>query len=137
MIKRKLGNTQRELPPIGLGCMGLSEFYGPPTEQATAIRLLHEAIDLGVEHFDTAEVYGLHDRGVIEAGKKADINVIALEDLKLHMPYVANDLPTGAPRLLQSADGYVATLVAGQITARHGKDTGARPGRLVRRSASL
>ncbi|MET0026689.1 MAG: aldo/keto reductase [Candidatus Thiodiazotropha sp.] len=59
MQKRKLGNTNRQLPVIGLGCMGLSEFYGPPTEQGAAIRLLHEAIELGVEHFDTAEMYGV------------------------------------------------------------------------------
>ena len=59
MFKRKLGNSQRQLPVIGLGCMGLSEFYGPPTERAAAIRLLHEAIELGVEHFDTAEMYGI------------------------------------------------------------------------------
>lgn len=45
--------------PIGLGCMGLSAFYGPPTEQAEAIKLLHAAIELGVNHFDTAEMYGL------------------------------------------------------------------------------
>lgn len=83
-----------------------------------------------------ADLYGLRDRGVIEVGKKADINVIALNDLALHMPYVANDLPTGAPRLLQRADGYVATMVAGQVTSRNGHDTGARPGRLVRSSAS-
>ena len=83
-----------------------------------------------------ADLYGLHDRGVIEVGKKADINVIALNDLSLQMPYVANDLPTGAPRLLQRAEGYVVTLVAGQITNRNGHDTGARPGKLVRRSAA-
>ncbi len=59
MQKRKLGSTNRLLPVIGLGCMGLSEFYGPPTEQGVAIRLLHEAIELGVEHFDTAEMYGI------------------------------------------------------------------------------
>ena len=83
-----------------------------------------------------ADLYGLHDRGVIEVGKKADINVIALNDLSLQMPYVANDLPTGAPRLLQRAEGYAVTLVAGQITNRNGHDTGARPGKLVRRSAA-
>lgn len=83
-----------------------------------------------------ADLYGLHDRGVIEVGKKADINVIALNDLSLQMPYVANDLPTGAPRLLQRAEGYIVTLVAGQITNRNGHDTGARPGKLVRRSAA-
>ncbi|MBT8147831.1 MAG: aldo/keto reductase [Gammaproteobacteria bacterium] len=59
MQKRKLGNSERELAAIGLGCMGLSEFYGPPTEQGAAINLLHEAIELGVEHFDTAEMYGM------------------------------------------------------------------------------
>lgn len=59
MKKRTLGNSERELPTIGLGCMGLSEFYGPPTKQRDAIKLLHEAVELGVEHFDTAEMYGL------------------------------------------------------------------------------
>ena len=59
MQRRNLGNTGKALPAIGLGCMGLSEFYGPPMEQRAAIRLLHEAIELGVEHFDTAEMYGI------------------------------------------------------------------------------
>ena len=59
MQKRTLGGTERVLPAIGLGCMGLSEFYGPPLDQSTAIKLLHEAIDLGIEHFDTAEMYGV------------------------------------------------------------------------------
>lgn len=59
MQKRKLGTTERELPAIGLGCMGLSEFYGPPMERNGAIKLLHEALELGVEHFDTAEMYGI------------------------------------------------------------------------------
>lgn len=59
MQPRILGTTQVALPPIGLGCMGLSEFYGPPTEQRAAIQLLHEAIELGVRHFDTAEMYGI------------------------------------------------------------------------------
>ena len=59
MQKRTLGTTRWELPTIGLGCMGLSEFYGPPMEHRAAINLLHEAVDLGVEHFDTAELYGI------------------------------------------------------------------------------
>jgi N-acyl-D-amino-acid deacylase len=80
-----------------------------------------------------ADLYGLSDRGVIEVGKKADINVISLDTLELNMPYVARDLPTGAPRLLQGAEGYVMTMVNGEITHRNGKDTGARPGGLVRR----
>lgn len=59
MKRRTLGKTQVVLPAIGLGCMGLSEFYGPPTERRAAIKLLHEALALGVEHFDTAEIYGI------------------------------------------------------------------------------
>lgn len=58
-MQRTLGGTNVELPAIGLGCMGLSDFYGPPTERRAAIRLLHQAIDLGVAHFDTAEIYGI------------------------------------------------------------------------------
>jgi len=56
---RVLGRTGISLPAIGLGCMGMSEFYGPPTEKSVAIKLLHKAIELGVRHFDTAELYGM------------------------------------------------------------------------------
>lgn len=69
MQKRTLGNTGRELPTIGLGCMGLSEFYGQPMEQSAAIKLLHEAIELGVEHFDTAEMYGIGSANETLLGK--------------------------------------------------------------------
>ncbi|MBI1362108.1 MAG: aldo/keto reductase [Alphaproteobacteria bacterium] len=58
-MKRAIGQTGRSLNPIGLGCMGLSGVYNAPVAPDAAVRLLHEAIDLGVEHFDTAEVYGL------------------------------------------------------------------------------
>ena len=57
--QRALGKTDRQLAAIGLGCMGLSEFYGPPTDKGAAIKLLHQAIELGVDHFDTAEMYGM------------------------------------------------------------------------------
>ncbi|MEJ2057235.1 MAG: aldo/keto reductase [Desulfofustis sp.] len=59
MQRRKLGNSEKTLPAIGFGCMGLSEFYGPPTDERAAIKLLHAAMERGVEHFDTAEMYGL------------------------------------------------------------------------------
>jgi N-acyl-D-aspartate/D-glutamate deacylase len=72
------------------------------------------------------------DRGVIAEGKKADINVIDHEHLTLHHPRPAFDLPAGGRRLLQDVSGYVATIVSGVVTRRDGKDTGARPGRLVR-----
>ena len=81
---------------------------------------------------DTAALYGLGDRGVLAPGKKADVNVIDFDGLTLRMPRVADDLPAGGARLLQEADGYVATIVSGEVTRRHGVDTGARPGRLLR-----
>jgi N-acyl-D-aspartate/D-glutamate deacylase len=80
-----------------------------------------------------ARLYGLTDRGVIAPGKKADLNVIDLDRLQLRAPEVVDDLPTGASRIVQRADGYVATIVAGEVVAREGEDTGARPGRLIRR----
>jgi len=80
----------------------------------------------------TAEVVGLTDRGTIEVGKKADLNVIDLEHLELHAPRSVDDLPAGGRRILQDATGYVATIVSGVVTRRDGVDTGARPGRLVR-----
>jgi N-acyl-D-amino-acid deacylase len=82
-----------------------------------------------------ADLYGFSDRGVLEIGRRADVNVIDLGGMRMHMPRVERDLPTGAPRLLQGCDGYVATLVAGQVTFRNGVDTGARPGGLLRGSA--
>ncbi len=81
---------------------------------------------------DTAALFGLTDRGVIAAGKKADLNVIDFERLTLHTPRMAYDLPAGGRRLVQDASGYVATMVSGVVTRRGGQDTGARPGRLVR-----
>jgi N-acyl-D-aspartate/D-glutamate deacylase len=81
---------------------------------------------------DTAQLFGLNDRGVIEIGKKADINVIDMQSLSLRPARMAYDLPAGGRRLLQGASGYVATIVSGAVTRRNGADTGARPGRLVR-----
>ncbi len=57
--KRTLGRSALEVSTVGLGCMGLSEFYGPPTPEEEGIRLLREAVDAGVTHFDTAEMYGM------------------------------------------------------------------------------
>jgi len=80
----------------------------------------------------TASVVGLTDRGTIEVGKKADLNVIDLDRLALHPPRPVDDLPAGGRRILQGASGYVATIVSGVVTRRDDVDTGARPGRLVR-----
>ena len=58
MIRRQVGRTGRDVNAIGLGCMGMSIAYGEPMNEADAVKLLHEALDLGVDHFDTAELYG-------------------------------------------------------------------------------
>ncbi|WP_372781621.1 amidohydrolase family protein [Phenylobacterium sp.] len=93
---------------------------------------------LSLEHMvkaqcrDTAETVGLFDRGLIAPGYRADLNVIDYGRLKLKAPSVAHDLPTGGRRLIQRAEGYTATIVAGQVTYRDGEPTDALPGRLLR-----
>jgi N-acyl-D-aspartate/D-glutamate deacylase len=81
---------------------------------------------------DTASLYGLGDRGTLEVGMKGDVNVIDLDRLQLHRPTMEYDLPGGARRLLQRADGYVATIVSGAVVVREGEATGALPGKLIR-----
>jgi N-acyl-D-amino-acid deacylase len=81
---------------------------------------------------DTAELYGLLDRGVLAVGMKADVNVIDFDKLRLRRPRVAYDLPANGRRLLQEVDGYVATVVSGVVTYENGEPTGAMPGKLVR-----
>lgn len=58
MIRRQVGRTGQDVNAIGLGCMGMSIAYGEPMNEADAVKLMHEALDLGVDHFDTAELYG-------------------------------------------------------------------------------
>ena len=83
---------------------------------------------------NNADLYGFGDRGVLAAGKRADVNVIDMARLTLHAPEFRADLPGGASRLVQQSSGYTATLVAGTVTRRSDIDTGARPGQLVRSS---
>jgi N-acyl-D-aspartate/D-glutamate deacylase len=96
---------------------------GPRIPLETAVRALTH---------DPAELYGLHDRGVLLPGLKADMNLIDFDRLRLRLPEMAFDLPAGARRLVQRAEGYVATLVSGQVVMREGAPSGALPGRLVR-----
>jgi N-acyl-D-amino-acid deacylase len=81
---------------------------------------------------DTAELYGFTDRGTIAVGKKADLNVIDFDHLRLLPPRLVHDLPAQGRRLIQAAEGYIATIVSGVVVRRNGVDTGARPGALVR-----
>ena len=81
---------------------------------------------------DTARFMGLRDRGTIEVGMRADLNVVDLARLLLLRPTMQQDLPAGGRRLVQRAEGYVATLVAGIPIAENGTLTGTRPGKLVK-----
>jgi N-acyl-D-amino-acid deacylase len=82
---------------------------------------------------ETADFFGFQDRGRIMPGKRADLNLIAFDRLRLHAPEIVHNLPAGGKRLVQRAEGYEATLVAGTPTFERGEHTGATPGRLVRR----
>ena len=110
-------------PTSNLTLMTRDRTRGPKVDLAQMIKM---------QSRDTAVALGLHDRGVIRVGLRADLNVIDYDRLRLHAPQVAYDLPAGGRRLIQRADGYVATVVAGQITYRDGEATDALPGRLVR-----
>ncbi len=82
--------------------------------------------------FEPADAVGLHDRGLVKVGYKADLNVIDMDRLHLYAPHATYDLPAGGRRLSQRADGYDAIIVSGAVTYRDGAPTGALPGRLVR-----
>jgi N-acyl-D-aspartate/D-glutamate deacylase len=81
---------------------------------------------------DTAEAVGLGDRGVLAVGRKADLNVIDYDAVRLEQPHVLYDLPAGGRRITQGAAGYDALIVSGEVVSRAGEPTGALPGRLVR-----
>ena len=81
---------------------------------------------------NTAQLYGFDDRGTLEPGKKADLNVIDLEALQLHAPEMIFDLPAGGRRLTQRVDGYRYTVCSGEVTWENGEPTGAMPGKLIR-----
>jgi N-acyl-D-aspartate/D-glutamate deacylase len=97
---------------------------------------LHDRIDLPFlvqrQCRDTARTVGLMDRGMLAPGFRADLNVIDFQRLRARRPEVRYDLPAGGRRLVQRADGYQHTFVAGREVMRNGEPTGALPGRLVR-----
>jgi N-acyl-D-amino-acid deacylase len=82
-----------------------------------------------------ALAFGLTDRGFLEIGKRADINVIDFDRLQLDQPSMKHDFPAGGARLDQSSSGFIATLLNGVVTRENDTDTGARPGRLIRANA--
>jgi N-acyl-D-amino-acid deacylase len=82
-----------------------------------------------------AAMLGINDRGRLAVGQKADVNVIDFDKLTLHAPRMVRDLPSNGRRLMQDADGYVATIVSGEVIMRDGVPTGALPGRMVERTS--
>jgi N-acyl-D-aspartate/D-glutamate deacylase len=89
-----------------------------------------------MQAFDTARFIGLSDRGAIAPGQRADLNIIDFDKLRLKHPVMVRDLPAGGQRLMQYAEGYLYTLKNGEVIARNGQLTDARPGRLVRSGKS-
>ena len=85
-----------------------------------------------MQTFDTARCVGLEDRGTIEAGMKADLNLIDFDELQVEAPEIIFDLPAGGRRLFQGARGYLATIVSGEVIMENGEYTGATPGKLIR-----
>jgi N-acyl-D-aspartate/D-glutamate deacylase len=81
---------------------------------------------------ETADFFGLSDRGRLAPGLRADVNLIDFAKLRLHKPELVHDMPAGGRRFVQRVNGYSATLVAGTPIFESGKATGALPGRLVR-----
>ena len=81
---------------------------------------------------DTAETYGLFDRGEIKTGMLADLNIIDFEKLNVTHPKMVYDLPMGGRRLIQNSFGYVATVKSGEVVYQAGEATGVLPGKLIR-----
>ena len=83
-----------------------------------------------------ARIIGLLDRGTLKVGQKADINVIDLDTLSECMPEIVNDFPGNAPRFIQKARGYRATLCNGQVILENDEHTGQRGGSVLRHGAA-
>ena len=81
---------------------------------------------------DTAETFGLFDRGEIKAGMLADINIIDFDKLNVSHPTMIHDLPLGGRRLVQDATGYIATIKNGKVVSVNGHANGVLPGKLIR-----
>jgi len=81
---------------------------------------------------DTAQLYGLEDRGVLAPGKKADLNLIDFDHLRPHMPEMVFDFPAKGRRFIQRVDGYKYTIVSGEVILEDGQPTGALPGNVIR-----
>jgi len=84
----------------------------------------------------SARVMGLKDRGVLAPGMRADVNVFDAATVAEYQPELVHDFPNGAPRFIQRAAGYRATLVNGEVSVQDGEHTGARAGQVLRHGAA-
>lgn len=96
---------------------------------------LEQAVKM--QTYDTARCVGLDDRGTIEPGMKADLNLIDFDQLQVDAPEIIFDLPAGGRRLFQGARGYLATIVNGELIMENGEYTGATPGKLIRGTQAM
>ena len=128
------------LGDAGAHCGAISDASFPTTlvQHWSRDRIRGEKLPLEIvikmQTSETANLLGINDRGVIEEGFKADINIIDYEGLTLHEPEIVNDLPAGGRRLVQKASGYDYTIVSGEVAFIKGEATGALNGRLIRNS---
>jgi len=119
--------------------LGLCDVTTPTTVMTQWVRDRTRGAKLPVEEAvralssSPARAFGLDDRGVLAPGKRADINLIDMENLRMGLPEFIHDLPAGGRRMVQRATGYVATFVNGELVLANGEDLGARPGRTIRR----
>jgi N-acyl-D-aspartate/D-glutamate deacylase len=81
---------------------------------------------------ETADFFGLADRGRLQPGLRADVNVIDFDRLQMRKPEIVHDMPANGRRFVQRVEGYEVTMVAGRPIFVRGNHTGALPGRLVR-----
>jgi N-acyl-D-aspartate/D-glutamate deacylase len=125
----------------GAHCLTLCDATAPTTVLTQWVRDRTRGRRLSLERAvyeltrNPARHFGLHDRGELVPGLRADINVIDFDRLQLGRMEFLDDLPGGAHRVVQRTKGYVATIVSGEIIFDDGDDTGARPGRTIRHSA--
>ncbi len=138
MAMLKDDNTVISLADTGAHCGVLSDASVPTYLLSYLVRdrqrgerlPLERAVQMHTQ--ETANCVGLRDRGTLELGKKADINLIDFDALEMETPRITFDLPAGGRRLYQGAQGYRMTLVNGEVVMADGVATQARPGRLVR-----
>jgi len=138
LAERSADGTRMGLSDGGAHCGTIVDGSMPTYMLAYWTRDRERGPKLSLEHVvhrqtrQTAEFYGLHDRGLLEPGMRADVNVIDLDGLSVDPPRMQYDLPTGAPRYVQKGRGYRWTICAGEVTVVDDEFTGALPGRLLR-----